>query len=63
MNTGTPLIDVGKWLNQVGDDIDIDIAGAHPFAGLAKPFHDTGNTTNNIGVLCIALKPNFNWLT
>jgi hypothetical protein len=53
LNTGTPLKDVGKWLNQVGNDINIEIAGTHPFAGLAKPFHDTGNTANNIGVLCI----------
>lgn len=52
--TGKPLIDVGKWLYKVGDDINIDIAGAHPFAGLAKPFHDTGNTTKDIGGLCLS---------
>lgn len=52
--TGKPLIDAGKWLNKIGGDIDIDIAGAHPFQGMAKPFHDTGNTANDIGVLCLS---------
>ena len=52
--TGKPLIDVGKWLNKIGNDIDIDIAGAHPLHDLAKPFHDSGNTTNNIGGLCLS---------
>ncbi len=52
--TGKPLIDAGKWLNKIGNDIDIDIAGAHPFQGLAKPFHDIGNTANAIGGLCFS---------
>jgi hypothetical protein len=53
-DTGKPLIDAGKWLNKIGNDIDIDIAGAHPLHDLAKPFHDTGNTTKDIGGLCLS---------
>jgi hypothetical protein len=53
-NTGHPLVDAGKWIYKVGTDIDIDIAGAHPLHDLAKPFHDTGNTTKDIGGLCLS---------
>jgi hypothetical protein len=52
-NAGDPLIDAGKWLNDIGYGIDIDIAGAHPFHELAKPFHDVGNTVDNVGDLCL----------
>jgi len=52
-NAGEPLIDAGKWLNDIGNGIDIDIAGAHPFYELAKPFHDVGNTVDNVGDLCL----------
>src|SRR5665647_876461 len=52
--TGKPLIEAGKALNKIGTDIDIDIAGAHPFYVLAKPFHDTGNTVNDIGGFCLS---------
>ena len=52
--TGNPLIDASKWLKKIGDDIDIDIAGAHPLHDLAKPFHDTANTTKDIGGLCLS---------
>ncbi len=52
-NAGDPLIDAGKWLNDIGYGIDIDIAGAHPFYELAKPFHDVGNTVDNVGDLCL----------
>ena len=56
LNTGNPLKDAGKWIYDVGDDINIDIAGAHPLEPLAKPFHDTGNTTKNIGGLCLTAR-------
>lgn len=52
-NAGDPLIDAGKWINSIGNGIDIDIAGAHPFYELAKPFHDVGNTVDNVGDLCL----------
>jgi phage-related protein len=55
-DTGNPLKDAGKGLNDIGDVIDIDIAGAHPFQGLAKPFHDAGNTCINIGGLCLSAR-------
>ncbi len=51
--TGNPLINAGVWLNNIGDDIDIDILGDHPLHDLAKPFHDTGNTSDDIGDLCL----------
>lgn len=52
-DAGDPLIDAGKWLNNIGNSIDIDFAGAHPFQGLAKPFRDVGNTVDDVGDLCL----------
>lgn len=55
-NAGKPLIDAGDWLNDIGDGIDIDIAGAHPFHDLAQPFRDVGNTVDGVGDLCLDAK-------
>jgi len=55
-NAGDPLIDAGDWLNDIGNGIDIDIAGAHPFHGLAQPFRDVGNTVDGVGDLCLDAK-------
>jgi hypothetical protein len=52
-NAGNPLIKAGSWLNNIGDDIDIDILGGHPLHDVAQPFHDVGNTVNDVGNLCI----------
>jgi hypothetical protein len=52
-DAGNPLIDAGAWLVGIGNGIDIDIAGAHPFSSLAQPFRDTGNTVDNVGDLCL----------
>lgn len=55
-NAGAPLIDAGKWLNDIGNGIDIDIAGAHPFYDLAQPFRNVGNTVDGVGDLCFDAK-------
>jgi len=55
-NAGDPLIEAGKWLNDIGNGIDIDIAGAHPFYDLAQPFRDVGNTVDGVGDLCFDAK-------
>jgi hypothetical protein len=55
-NAGDPLIDAGVWLNDIGNKIDIDIAGAHPFQPIAQPFRDVGNTVDGVGDLCLDAK-------
>lgn len=59
-DVGNPLVDAGVWLNNIGDDIDIDIAGAHPFSGLAQPFHDIGNTVDTVGNKCLEAEDQLN---
>lgn len=54
--SGVPLINAGVWLNNIGNGIDIDIAGAHPFYDLAQPFRDTGKTVDDVGDLCLDAK-------
>jgi hypothetical protein len=54
--SGVPLINAGVWLTNIGNGIDIDIAGAHPFYDLAKPFRDTGKVVDDIGDLCLDAK-------
>ncbi len=51
--SGVPLIDAGTWLTNIGNGIDIDIAGAHPFYDLAQPFRDTGKVVDDVGDLCL----------
>jgi hypothetical protein len=55
-NSGTPLVNAGVWLKNIGNGIDIDIASAHPFYALAQPFRDTGKTFNDVGKLCFSAK-------
>jgi hypothetical protein len=54
--SGVPLINAGVWLNNIGNGIDIDIVGAHPFYDLAQPFRDTGKTVDDVGDLCLDAK-------
>ena len=54
--SGVPLINAGVWLTNIGNGIDIDIAGAHPFYDLAKPFRDTGKVVDDVGDLCLDAK-------
>ncbi len=51
-----PLIDAGVWFTDVGNKIDIDIAGAHPLQPIAQPFKDVGKTMDDVGDLCISAK-------
>jgi hypothetical protein len=53
LNTGTPLRSAGTWFIKIGNDIDIDIAGAHPLQGIAQPFKDVGKTCDDIGLLVL----------
>jgi len=55
-NAGDPLIDAGVWLIDIGNKIDIDIAGAHPFQPIAQPFRDVGTTVDGVGDLCFDAK-------
>jgi len=55
-NAGDPLIDAGVWLIDIGNKIDIDIAGAHPFQPIAQPFRDVGTTVDGVGDLCLDAK-------
>jgi len=53
LQAGYPLLDAGVWLVDVGNGINIDILGGHPFSGLAQPFIDTGITVYDVGGLCL----------
>ncbi|HXW98325.1 MAG TPA: hypothetical protein VEI51_01220 [Methanomicrobiales archaeon] len=62
-DVGNPLLDVGGWLVGIGNDIDIDIAGDHPLAGIAQPFKDIGNDVDAVGNKCLEAENGLNQLS
>jgi hypothetical protein len=62
-DVGNPLVDAGGWLNTIGNDIDVDIGGLHPLAGVAQPFHDVGNTVDTVGNKCLEAEGQLNLMS
>jgi len=62
-DVGNPLVDAGGWLNNIGNDIDVDIAGAHPLAGVAQPFRDVGDTVDTVGDKCLEAEDQLNQMS
>ena len=56
LDTATPLEGAGAWFIKIGTDIDIEIAGARPFHGIAQPFKDVGKTCDDVGLLVLDAK-------
>ncbi|MGA2935198.1 MAG: hypothetical protein ABSD81_08605 [Methanomicrobiales archaeon] len=62
-DVGHPLVDAGGWLNNIGNDIDVDIGGLHPFKDLAKPFRDVGGTVDTVGDKCLEAEDQLNQMS
>jgi hypothetical protein len=62
-DVGRPLVEAGTWIYGIGDALNVEILDGHPFAAVAKPFHDVGTTVDNVGDKCVVAEDKLGDLT